>query len=45
MRPSVEWLRDQYEAQGRDSRQIARDLKIDPKTAFLGEGHERRAAA
>ena len=33
-RPSAEWLRDQYETQGRDCVQIARDLKIDPKTAW-----------
>jgi len=34
VRPPASWLRDQYEVQRRDCVQIARDLKIDPKTAW-----------
>lgn len=34
VRATAEWLRDQYETQGRDCVQIARELKIDPKTAW-----------
>lgn len=34
VRPSAEWLREQYEVQRRDAVQIARELKIDPKTAW-----------
>jgi hypothetical protein len=33
-RPSAEWLSQQYEVQSRDCVQIARDLEIDPKTAW-----------
>lgn len=34
IRPSAEWLRDQYEVQGRDCVQISKDLGIDGKTAW-----------
>jgi hypothetical protein len=34
IRPSAEWLREQYEVLRRDCVQIGRDLSIDPKTAW-----------